>query len=39
MPLPRDVPGLAGGRVVVNGQSRFEGVGGVRPGNNLQYIP
>jgi N-acetylneuraminic acid mutarotase len=38
-PLPRDLRGLAGGRVVVNGQPRFEVVGGVRPGNNLQYIP
>src|SRR4051812_2460834 len=38
-PLPRDLLGLAGGRVIVNGQPRFEVVGGVRPGNNLQYIP
>jgi N-acetylneuraminic acid mutarotase len=26
-------------RVVVNGQSRLELVGGTRPGNNLQFIP
>jgi N-acetylneuraminic acid mutarotase len=38
-PLPRDLPGLAGGRAVVNGEARFEVVGGVRPGNNLQYVP
>jgi N-acetylneuraminic acid mutarotase len=31
--------GRAAGQVVVNGQARIELVGGVRPGNNLQYIP
>ena len=38
-PLPSLRNGLAGGRVVVNGQARFEVVGGARPGNNLQYTP
>jgi N-acetylneuraminic acid mutarotase len=37
--IPRVEGGLAGERVVVNGQDRFEVVGGARPGNNLQYIP
>jgi N-acetylneuraminic acid mutarotase len=38
-PLPRELLGLGGGRVVVNGQPRFEMVGGPRPDNNLQYVP
>ena len=38
-PAPRSGPGLAAGRVVVNGQARIELVGGARPGNNLQYVP
>lgn len=39
LPAPRSGPGLAGGRVVVNGQARVALVGGARPGNNLQYVP
>jgi hypothetical protein len=31
--------GRVAAQVVVNGQPRIELVGGVRPGNNLQYIP
>jgi N-acetylneuraminic acid mutarotase len=38
-PLPEKRWGFSGGRVVVNGKARFELVGGVRPGNNLQYLP
>jgi N-acetylneuraminic acid mutarotase len=38
-PLPTARTGIAGSRVVVNGQPRVEVVGGTRPGNNLQYIP
>jgi hypothetical protein len=37
--LPEKRWGFSGGRVVVNGKARFELVGGVRPGNNLQYLP
>jgi N-acetylneuraminic acid mutarotase len=37
--IPRVEYGLAGGRVVVNGQARLEVIGGARPDNNLQYIP
>jgi N-acetylneuraminic acid mutarotase len=38
-PLPQPSWDFAGARVVVNGKARFEVVGGVRPGNNLQYLP
>jgi Uncharacterized protein conserved in bacteria len=38
-PSPRIEYGLSAGRVVVNGQTRLELVGGARPGNNLQYTP
>ncbi len=38
-PLPEKHWGFSGGRVLVNGKARFEVVGGVRPGNNLQYLP
>ena len=38
-PIPRLEAGLSAGRVVVNGQARLEVVGGLRPGNNLQYVP
>ena len=37
--IPRVERGLSGGRVVVNGRPRLEVVGGIRPGNNLQYVP
>jgi N-acetylneuraminic acid mutarotase len=36
---PRGGDGLAAGRVVIGGQPRIELVGGLRPGNNLQYVP
>ena len=38
-PLPAPRAWIAGSRVVVNGQPRIEVVGGLRPGNNLQYVP
>lgn len=37
MPTPRS--DFAAARVVVNGRPRLQVVGGVRPGNNLQYVP
>ena len=37
MPTPRG--GIAASKVIVNGQSQIEVVGGSRPGNNLAYIP
>jgi N-acetylneuraminic acid mutarotase len=37
MPSPRT--GIAGIKVFLNGQARIEVLGGVAPGNNLQYIP
>jgi N-acetylneuraminic acid mutarotase len=38
-PAPRSGPGLAAGRVVVNGEARVALVGGARPGNNFQFLP
>jgi N-acetylneuraminic acid mutarotase len=38
-PLPTARADISGSRVFVNGHPRIEVVGGVRPGNNLQYIP
>jgi N-acetylneuraminic acid mutarotase len=38
-PMPALRSGMTAARVVVNGQSRIELVGGPPPGNNLQYIP
>lgn len=38
-PMPTARASFAGSRVVLNGQARIEIVGGVRPGNNLAYIP
>jgi N-acetylneuraminic acid mutarotase len=38
-PMPTARVGVAASRVFVNGQARIEVVGGIRPGNNLQYIP
>jgi hypothetical protein len=38
-PAPRSGNGLAGARVVVNGQPRVVLVGGARPGNNFHFIP
>jgi N-acetylneuraminic acid mutarotase len=37
LPSPRS--GIAASRVFLGGQPRIEVVGGVAPGNNLQYIP
>jgi N-acetylneuraminic acid mutarotase len=37
MPSPRS--GIAASRVFLDGQPRIEVVGGVAPGNNLQYVP
>ena len=37
MPSPRS--GIAATRVVLDGQPRLQVVGGVPPGNNLQYVP
>jgi N-acetylneuraminic acid mutarotase len=37
MPSPRS--GVAASRVFLDGQPRIEVVGGVAPGNNLQYVP
>jgi hypothetical protein len=37
MPSPRT--GIASSKVELSGQPRIEVVGGVGPGNNLQYIP
>jgi N-acetylneuraminic acid mutarotase len=37
--LPSPRTGIAGSKVVVNGQPRIEVVGGSLPGNNLQYVP
>ncbi len=31
--------GVAAAKVFINGQPRMEVVGGLRPGNNLQYVP
>jgi N-acetylneuraminic acid mutarotase len=38
-PLPAARAAIAASRVMLNGQPRIELVGGLRPGNNLQYIP
>jgi N-acetylneuraminic acid mutarotase len=38
-PMPTARTLIAAGRVVVNGQTRLSVVGGLRPGNHLQYIP
>jgi N-acetylneuraminic acid mutarotase len=38
-PLPAPRAFIAGNRVVVSGQPRIAVVGGLRPGNTLQYIP
>lgn len=38
-PLPAPRADLSASRVVVNGRARIELVGGLRPGNNLQYTP
>jgi N-acetylneuraminic acid mutarotase len=37
MPSPRTA--IAATRVLLNGQARIEVVGGIAPGNNVQYIP
>jgi N-acetylneuraminic acid mutarotase len=37
--LPTGRYGVAAAKVFINGQPRMEVVGGLRPGNNLQYIP
>ena len=37
--IPSNQTGDAAARVAVNGQSSLEIVGGVRPGNNIAYIP
>jgi N-acetylneuraminic acid mutarotase len=38
-PMPSARTGIAGSTVQLNGQSRIEVVGGIAPGNNIQYIP
>jgi N-acetylneuraminic acid mutarotase len=38
-PMPSARSGIAGSTVQLNGQSRIEVVGGIAPGNNIQYIP
>jgi N-acetylneuraminic acid mutarotase len=38
-PMPTARHDFAASRVVVNGKPRIEAVGGLRPGNNVQYIP
>jgi Kelch motif len=38
-PMPSARAGIAGSTVQLNGQSRIEVVGGIAPGNNIQYIP
>jgi N-acetylneuraminic acid mutarotase len=38
-PMPTARAHFAASRVVLNGQPRIEVVGGLRPGNNLAYIP
>lgn len=38
-PMPTGRFDFAASRVFVNGQPRIQAVGGLRPGNNLQYIP
>ena len=37
--LPTGRYGVAAAKVFINGQPRMEVVGGLRPGNNLQYVP
>jgi N-acetylneuraminic acid mutarotase len=37
MPSPRT--GIAASKVFLNGQPRIEVVGGIAPGNNIQYVP
>jgi hypothetical protein len=38
-PLPTNKTGTGASKVFLNGQPRIELVGGIRPGNNLQYLP
>jgi N-acetylneuraminic acid mutarotase len=38
-PMPSARTGIAGSTMQLNGQSRIEVVGGIAPGNNIQYIP
>jgi hypothetical protein len=37
LPTPR--AGIAATRVFLDGQARIEVLGGVSPGNNIQYVP
>jgi N-acetylneuraminic acid mutarotase len=38
-PLPSPRTGIAATNVFLNGQPRIEVVGGIAPGNNVQFIP
>lgn len=38
-PMPSSRTGIAASQVRLNGQARIEVIGGLPPGNNLQYIP
>jgi len=38
-PMPTPRTGIAASTVLLNGQSRIEVVGGIAPGNNIQYSP
>jgi N-acetylneuraminic acid mutarotase len=37
--LPTARKGISASKVFVNGQPRIDVVGGIRPGNNIQYVP
>ena len=38
-PLPTPRSGIAASTVLLDGKPRIEVVGGIAPGNNVQYIP
>ena len=38
-PIPSPRSGIVASNVLLNGKARIEVVGGIAPGNNIQYIP